>query len=175
MDILRLLPQIIDFYSFSNLWFWIALAVMWSRASHFVLGVPWDLVARARRSQDPQVIRDVCTLAAIHARRIGHITRTGGTLLTGAVFCALSLLVVLGFHYGLHLAQALALLLMPAMLIAALSRRACLRIEQQPGPEETFALIARHRFFVQLIGMIAIFVTSMWGMYQNLSASFLGN
>jgi len=175
VDILRLLPEIIDFHSFSNLWFWIALAVMWSRASHFVLGVPWDMVTRARRSGDPQVIGDITALAAIHARRIGHIARTGGAALTAAVFAALSLLLVLGFGYNLHLAQALALLLIPAMLTGALSRRASLRIEEEPGPEETFRLLARHRFFVQLIGMIAIFVTSMWGMYQNLSASFLGN
>ncbi|RRH72603.1 component of SufBCD complex [Falsigemmobacter faecalis] len=175
MDILRLLPEIIDFYSFSNLWFWIALAVMWSRASHFVLGVPWDLVTRARRSGDPQVLRDITALAEIHARRICHIARAGGAVLTGAVFALLTLLVVLGFGYGLHLAQALALLLVPAMLTSVLSRRACLRIEAGAAADETFRLLSRHRFFVQLIGMIAIFVTSMWGMYQNLSVSILGN
>ncbi len=35
--------------SFSNLWYWIALAVTWSTASHWVLGVPFDMVLRARR------------------------------------------------------------------------------------------------------------------------------
>ncbi len=35
--------------SFSNLWYWIALAVMWSSTSHWVLGVPYDMIQRARR------------------------------------------------------------------------------------------------------------------------------
>ena len=33
--------------SFSNLWYWIALAVLWSTVSHWVLGVPFDMVQRA--------------------------------------------------------------------------------------------------------------------------------
>jgi hypothetical protein len=41
--------EVIDMRSFSSLWYWIALAVMWSSASHYVLGVPFDLVQRARR------------------------------------------------------------------------------------------------------------------------------
>ena len=41
--------ELIDMRSFSNLWFWIALAVLWSSVSHWVLGVPWDMVMRARK------------------------------------------------------------------------------------------------------------------------------
>ena len=43
--------ELIDMRSFSNLWYWIALAVMWSTASHWVLGVPWDMVIRAPASR----------------------------------------------------------------------------------------------------------------------------
>ena len=49
MDWYQTLFEMIDMRSFSNLWFWIALAVMWSTASHWVLGVPFDMVLRARR------------------------------------------------------------------------------------------------------------------------------
>ena len=31
-----------------------------------------------------------------------------------------------------------------------------------------FKRLTRHRLYTQLIGMVSIFVTSMWGMYQNL-------
>jgi hypothetical protein len=41
--------EVIDMRSFSNLWYWIALAVLWSSTSHWVLGVPFDMIQRARR------------------------------------------------------------------------------------------------------------------------------
>jgi hypothetical protein len=39
------------------------------------------------------------------------------------------------------------------------------------------ALIKRvqtHRLVIQVIGMLSIFVTAMWGMYQNMNANILG-
>ena len=41
--------SLIDTRSFTNLWFWIMLAVVWSGTTHFILGVPFDMVQRARR------------------------------------------------------------------------------------------------------------------------------
>ena len=32
----------------------------------------------------------------------------------------------------------------------------------------------RHRLYTQIIGMISIFVTALWGMYQNISLGPLG-
>jgi len=34
--------ELIDMRSFSNLWYWIVLSVLWSTMSHWVLGVPFD-------------------------------------------------------------------------------------------------------------------------------------
>lgn len=176
MELLRLLPEFIDMRSFSNLWFWIVLAVMWSRASHRVLGVPWDLVARARRGNDPQAVADVVALATISCRRFEHISRTGGAVLTTLIFTVVTALLVLGFGYGLHMAQALALLLLPMLLVGALARRkAALVLQGGLGTRAIFRLLTRQRIAVQLIGMLAIFVTSLWGMYQNLFSSILGN
>ncbi|MEC7258626.1 MAG: component of SufBCD complex, partial [Pseudomonadota bacterium] len=50
MDWYSSIFELIDMRSFSNLWFWIALAVTWSTTSHWVLGVPFDMVNRARRN-----------------------------------------------------------------------------------------------------------------------------
>ena len=50
--------ELIDMRSFSNLWYWIALAVTWSSASHWVLGVPWDMAIRARKGQGAQAMHD---------------------------------------------------------------------------------------------------------------------
>ena len=34
--------------------------------------------------------------------------------------------------------------------------------------------LTRHRLYVQLTGIVSIFVTALWGMYQNLSIGVLG-
>ena len=39
---------------------------------------------------------------------------------------------------------------------------------EAPHGEALFRALARHRFRTQLIGMISIFVTATYGMYQNL-------
>ena len=63
MDLSQTIFELIDMRSFSNLWFWIALAVVWSSASHWVLGVPWDMALRAKR-KGGQLAEDFETLYA---------------------------------------------------------------------------------------------------------------
>src|SRR5690606_25683718 len=89
----------IDFRSFSNLWFWLVLAVAWSNVTHFVMGVPFDLVQRARR-RGGEVMEDLNTLAQIQARRRMNILRTSGPWLVGFWMAVLSALATLGFVYG---------------------------------------------------------------------------
>ena len=69
--------EVIDMRSFSNLWFWIALAVVWSSASHWVLGVPFDMVHRARRHGGQAQI-DLDDLARINANRLLHMLEDAG-------------------------------------------------------------------------------------------------
>ena len=69
LDWYKTIFEVIDMRSFSNLWFWIALAVLWSTVSHYVLGVPHDLVRRAHR-EGGQSLQDVETLAHIYVRRL---------------------------------------------------------------------------------------------------------
>lgn len=175
VDLPRTIFEVIDMRSFSNLWFWIALAVMWSTASHWVIGVPWDLVLRARRKGGAQQ-QDVEDLARIYTRRLLFIGRVSGTWLMGLVAGSLSGLWVLGFWYGIQFCQAVFLLLAPMSLVALLSLRAARRIEAgEDTGEALYRRLRAHRFTTQAIGLTAIFFTAMWGMFQNLSASVLGN
>ena len=65
MNLYQVLFELIDMRSFSNLWYWIMLAVMWSSASHWVLGVPFDVISRARR-QGGALQDDLETLVRIN-------------------------------------------------------------------------------------------------------------
>ncbi|MFX0544336.1 component of SufBCD complex [Roseovarius sp. S1116L3] len=166
--------ELIDMRSFSNLWFWIALAVLWSSTSHYLLGVPWDMISRARKG-NPQAMADMNHLAMINSRRILNIGRESGLLMTGLIFFMLTGAAMLGWLYDREFAQAVFLLLFPMSLVWLLSVRTAHMIEaQELAGKPLIAKFNRHRLMVQVIGMISIFVTAMWGMYQNMTASALG-
>jgi len=166
--------EVIDMRSFSNLWFWIALAVMWSTASHWVLGVPWDMVLRAQR-KGGSLQKDVEDLARIYVNRMLFIGRVSGTWILALTAFGLSLLAVLGFWYQLQFFQALFLLGFPMSFVGALSLRTARMIEAEAlSGTELFRRLRKHRLHVQLIGIVAIFVTALWGMWQNMTYSVLG-
>jgi hypothetical protein len=171
--------DLIDMRSFSNLWYWIALAVTWSSASHWVLGVPFDLVLRARR-RGGAAADDLRELLRINVARLLLIGREGGLALTMIVSFLLSALIMLGFGYGVEFCQAVALIVTPLALVGVLSLRAAHRFErlltsgEDLTTEAIIAALSRHRFWVQVVGMCAITVTAFWGMLQNFNLSVFG-
>ncbi|KMK67306.1 hypothetical protein [Puniceibacterium sp. IMCC21224] len=174
MDWHLIVFEVIDVRSFSNLWYWIALAVVWSSASHWVLGVPFDMVSRARRHGD-QAEADLTDLVRINSNRLVYIVQETGLWILGLGCFLLTALMVLGFIYWVELAQAVFFLAFPMTLVGILSLRTAAKVYADgPTGPELYKRLSRLRIGTQVIGMISIFVTSLWGMYQNLSASFLG-
>ena len=87
----------------------------------------------------------------------------------------LTVLVLMGFVYGQEFAQALFLLGFPMSLIGLLSIFTAHRIRRDGSRGEAlYKRLHRHRLVIQLVGMVSIFVTSIWGMLQNLSVGVLG-
>lgn len=159
--------EFIDMRSFSNLWFWIMLAVVWSSASHWVLGVPFDMVARARRS--PQAAADLEALATINANRLIFIAEEAGLWLTALGSGVLTALALLGFVYNSEFSQAVFLLAAPLSFVFLLSLRTARRIVSADRTGEALRRrLGLHRIVVQAIGLVSIFVTALWGMYQNI-------
>lgn len=165
---------LIDMRSFSNLWFWIALAVVWSTASHWVLGVPWDIVLRARR-EGGHYAADLEDLVRIYTNRLLYIARISGLWLLGFSCFFFTLLGGLGFVYGFEFGQAVFLLLFPMAIVGALSiRTARLIHDNGERGEQLYRRLMRHRIITQVIGMISIFITALWGMFQNLNLGPFG-
>lgn len=170
MDWTQTVFEVIDMRSFSNLWYWIALAVFWSTASHWVLGVPFDLIQRAAR-QGGQAEIDLQDLVRINVNRLLYIGRGAGFWLLGFISFLHTVLIVLGWWYDVEFAQALALIGVPMSFVGALSLWTSSKIERaEPEGELLRKMLMRHRVMTQVIGMLSIFVTAMWGMYQNLAA-----
>jgi len=167
--------ELIDLRSFSNLWFWIALAVTWSTASHWVLGVPWDMAMRARRGHGETAMADFEDMVRINTDRLLYVAGQSGTLLAGLVAFVLTSLAILGFFYGNEFSQALFLLGFPLTGVGLLSLRTAHQIRAEaPQGDALITRLSRHRLAVQVIGMVSIFVTAMWGMYQNMAIGPLG-
>lgn len=174
MNLTDSLFSTIDFRSFSNLWFWLVLAVAWSNLTHFVMGVPFDLVQRARR-KGGWIMDDLNTLAQIQARRRLEIMRSSGAGILGFWMTVLTMLAVLGFWYGYELSQALFLLLAPMTLAGWLGLRLAARVaEGGLADRELVRAMFWTRVLIQSIGLLAILVTTMWGMWHNLTARALG-
>lgn len=166
--------ELIDMRSFSNLWYWIALAVFWSSASHYVLGVPYDMVGRARR-HGGGAAEDLDAMVRINVKRLLYIGRVAGPWLAGITSFLLTSLALLGFVYGIEFCQAVFLIALPMVLLGMLRIAAARRIAAGAvqGPELWRAL-GRHRFWTQALGIVSIFVTATWGMYRNMTVSVLG-
>ncbi|WP_299983088.1 component of SufBCD complex [uncultured Ruegeria sp.] len=173
MDIYSSIFEIIDMRSFSNLWYWIGLAVLWSSASHWAIGVPHDLVTRARRVGG-QSEQDLLDIARINTNRLLYIVDTSGLAILAICSFVLTGLATMGFFYGLEFAQAVFLLLFPMCFVTLINISAARRLSQQ---ELTLELVTKRlnrcRVYTQIIGMISILVTSFWGMYQNFTVGVL--
>lgn len=160
--------------SFSNLWFWIALAVLWSTASHWVIGVPFDMVGRARK-YGGQAEADLEDMVRVNANRLAYIANVSGLWLLGITCFALTSFAILGFGFRIEFAQALFLLAFPMSFVGALNLQLARKIIAEDMRDERLRQkLSQHRTIVQGIGMVAIFVTAVWGMYRNLSVGPFG-
>lgn len=168
MDLYSTVFEIIDMRSFSNLWYWIALAVAWSTVSHWVIGVPYDMVQRASRvGGDAQV--DLEDIVRINCNRMLYISNVSGLWLLGITSAILTTLALLGFWYWIEFAQAVFFLMFPMTLVGLMSLNTCAVIhDRNLQGKDLRKRLFRHRTQTQFLGMGSIFITSLFGMYQNL-------
>ncbi|SMY07454.1 component of SufBCD complex [Flavimaricola marinus] len=168
MDLTKTLIDVIDARSFSNLWYWIVLAVSWSTASHYVVGVPFDMITRAKR-QGGEAFDDLVNLVGINTRRLLYIGQVSGLVILGFWAFVMTALLMLAFWYWIEFAQAVVLLAVPMTFVGILTFKTAQKIEaEQPRGPDLLKRLMRHRFYTHLIGMVSIFVTALFGMYQNL-------
>lgn len=167
LDFFDLITEVIDLRSFSNLWYWIVLAIMWSTLSHWVLGVPYHMVQRARSGHE-QSMEDMHQLVEINVRRMLSFTEVSGAFAVGFTAFMLTGLASLGWIYDVEFCQAIFLLILPTCLVGALTVQTAHRLAS--GVYDDLGLALRnHRIKVQMLGVVSIFVTAFWGMYANVT------
>lgn len=77
MDWTETVFRVIDLATFSSVWFWLAVIVSWAVASHWLIGVPFDLLYRARKS-DPQELADLEAITDVNVRRFTGLVDMAG-------------------------------------------------------------------------------------------------
>lgn len=160
--------------SFSSVWFWIVLALAWSSASQTIMGAPYDLIVKARR-KGGEAAEDLNTIVGIFVRRRLTVVRRAGHWVLGFQVMVLTAVCIMAFGQAIEFAQALFLLLLPLALTQFLAVRLAFRIEHDNMRDDRLQrALLRHRLWVQLIGVVAIFVTAVWGMLHVMSATVLG-
>ncbi len=163
---------IFDFLSlrtFSSVWYWIAVAAVWATASHRPLGVPYDMVWRARKDEGEARATLDAIARGFAGRLVGGITR-GGAVAAGLASALLSALAILAFVYGLEFAQGLLLIVLPLSLVAVLNFQTARQIDRGGDPVRH---LRRLRAATHAVAFVALFVTAFWGMYVNLAVSVL--
>jgi len=169
VDLTKAIFDVINMGSFSSIWYWIMLAVVWSSVSHWVLGVPFDMILRARRNGGQAEV-DLDALVRLNVARIVHVAQVSAGWIMGFLTFFFTVLLLLALWYRIEMAQAVALIAVPMTFVGLLSVGAAHQIAD--GSLQGAALyrrLVRHRLWTQMIGMVAIFVTALYGMWHNLT------
>ena len=126
--------------------------MVWSTTSHWVLGVPYDMVLRARRNGGQTQI-DLEDMVRINVNRLLYIGRVSGLWL-GLLCFTLTSLALLAFCYDVEFAQAVFLLAFPMTFVGAepVDRTADCR-RAAPG-ELLRERLSTAPFVTQIIGMV---------------------
>lgn len=159
--------QLIDLRSFSTIWYWLMLGAVWTRVLHAPMGVPAEMVLRARRGQ-PAALSDLTALSGIRVRQEREAAAWNVWRVAGWSF-VLSALAVAGYGYAVEVAQAGFLLLAPFALVRLIVGRCAARLDRE-RPEGA-ALVAAHlrlRRQVRLVVLPAVFLAAIWGMAHNI-------
>jgi hypothetical protein len=160
---------LIDFRTFSNIWYWMAVTVTWATVSHWIIGVPFDMIYRARR-HGGQAVTDLEMLTDINVRRLMTISGVPAQILTGMGAFFITTAGLLAFYYGLELAQGVFCLAFPLIFVGAMTMRTSTRFfSDPPRGDDLVKALFRLRFWIQCIAMAAIFGTGIVGMYVTLT------
>ena len=142
--------------SFQSHWYWVLHAVVWTLACYRTLGVPHDMLVRARR--DPEVAGRVDQLAHLACERVGGIFDSFGVPLAALAGFLLAGVFAMGFLSGIETAQAAFAILLPLAIIVYSKLRLALvvRGNGMAGPQLVLALSRRRVWhqFMAIAGML---------------------
>ena len=170
------LRELMHLVSFWTIWFWVTHAVAWSLASHFTLGVPYDMVVQANREKDDEGpwSRHCEALILAQVYRFMTYYRRAGVLLAGVSAFILAALLTIAIQVDLELAWAAFSIMGPLTLIYIFSIRAAARMEAQELRGQPLRdALRRQRFWNQIIGLLGIVMAVALAIWQTVKTMSL--
>jgi hypothetical protein len=152
--------------SFHSIWYWVLHVVVWTMACYRTLGVPQDMLLRARRF--PEIAGRVDLLAQLAAARVGGIYDLLGVPIAAVTGFVLAGCFALGFLSRIEVAQAAFFVVMPLAVISFSKLRLALAVRRRGvrGPELVLAL-ARRRLWHQFIAILAMLAAAGAGIAMH--------
>lgn len=173
MSVTDIINELLHTRSFDNVWFWLMLAVSWSLATYWTLGVGHHEAMEAR-NKGGQHLSDFELVVNIYCRRLAEgIDQFGnGAALIGSFL--LSIMATMGFWFGMVFMQGLFLLVFPLLIANIMT--VVLAKRQVSAPLVGQNLIQRYRrlrLLKQGFGVFSILLISIWGAYSTLRIQVL--
>ena len=170
MDWTLALARLIELNTFVSVWYWLAVIVTWSVASNWLIGVPFDVLFRARKLGEVE-LADLEALVDINVRRIVSMNEIFAPAFVALIAFVLSALCVMSFAYRVELAQGLLALAAPLTVVVLVNMRLAQQLHAAPltGRALVRKLFAV-RLWTQIVGMLALFFTAFYGMYYAISS-----
>ena len=173
MDWTFAILTLIDLQTFTSFWYWLVVIVTWSIAGNWLIGVSFDMLFRARKCA-PQELADLEAMIDINVRRIVWTGQSLGIASAALIGFFLCMLGTMGFFYGLELAQGLFILSAPLTLVVVVNVGLANQLHTTPlhGRDLVRRLFVV-RLWTQVIAMISLFFTAVYGLYFAISAQHL--
>jgi hypothetical protein len=148
--------------SFDSPWYWLFFAVLWTLTTYWTLGVGHH--ESQQISKDSEARADFERAIDIYARRSTRGFDQYGVFFTAFMCFLMAGMATIGLVFNATFIQALFWLLFPLMIAIAISVRTCYKLTQNPVTGDAlYRTYLRLRRTKQVIGMIAIMITSFWG------------
>lgn len=164
--------EVIGSRSFASIWYWIVYALLWTRATHWTLGVPYEDARNAVVLGGNHMV-DFETQMEINTRKRVTVFKQHPVFAVGSVAFLLATVFMLGFWFNIQFMQAAFLLAFPLTVVTILSVRLATVLEEKglKGPDLYRAYVI-HRRIKQVIGSVAIFLSAFWGVSQTLFSPY---
>lgn len=160
--------EVIGSRSFASIWYWIVFAVVWTRTTHWTLGIPYEDVRNANAIGE-QHLQDFETQIAINIRKTLTVFEANSVFLTASAAFLLATIFMLGFYFDIQMMQAVFLLVFPLSIVSALSVHLAQRMrDEDMHGKRLIKAYVWHRRVKQAIGAFSIFFAAFWGVSQTL-------
>lgn len=166
--------EVIGSRSFASIWYWIVCAVIWTRTTHWTLGVPYE-DAQNSNKLGGQYQRDFEIQIQINIRKTLEVFEGHSAIYTALAAFFISTVFVLGFSFNLQFMQACFLLMFPLIIVSGLSIHLAQRLRDQAlEGDGLYSAYVWHRRVKQVIGAISIFFSAFWGVSQTVLSPYTG-